>query len=141
MKVKGSVTVFISIILSVLIAFSGVMVDLSRLRIGREHAQAAVQLSVQSALSQYYAPLKDNYGMMVMGHDEEELEVLISGLLEKNLAAENRYMTGYTDLFGFKVENVTVTPVFNLTEDYVLEQQITQFMKYRAPVNTISNFL
>lgn len=141
MKVRGSVTVFVSIVLSVLIAFSGVMVDLSRLRAGEKHARAAVQLSVQSALSQYHAPLKENYGLMVMGYDQEELEGLIGDLLSKNLAVENRYMPGYTDLFGFEVENVTVTPMFNLSEDYVLEQQITQFMKYRAPAATIGNFL
>ena len=141
MKVKGSITVFVSIVLSVLIAFSGVMVDLSRLQSGQKHARAAVQLSVQSALSQYHAPLKENYGMMAMGLDQDELEALISDLLKKNLAVENQYMPGYTDLYGFEVESVTVTPLFNLTEDYVLEQQITQFMKYRAPAATIGNFL
>lgn len=141
MKLRGSVTVFLSIILSVLIAFSGIMVDLSRLRAGEKHARAAVQLSVQSALTQYYAPLKENYGMMAMGHEQEKLEAMIADLLEKNLAVENRYMPGYTDLYGFEVENVSVTPLFNLSEDYVLEQQITQFMKYRAPVSTISNFV
>ena len=117
------------------------MVDLSRLRAGEKHARAAVQLSVQSALTQYYAPLKENYGMMAMGHEQEKLEAMIADLLEKNLAVENRYMPGYTDLYGFEVENVSVTPLFNLSEDYVLEQQITQFMKYRAPVSTISNFV
>lgn len=141
MKVNGSVTVFISIILSALIAFSGIIVDLSRLRTAEKHARAAVQLSVQSALTQYHAPLKENYGMMAFGQGQEELEALITDLLEKNLAVENRYMPGYTDLYGFEVKGVKVTPLFNLTEDYVLEQQITQFMKYRAPVSTISNFL
>lgn len=141
MKFRGSVTVFVSIVLSVLIAFSGIMVDLSRLRTGEKHVRAAVQLSVQSALSQYYAPLKENYGLMAMGFDQEELEKMIGDLLSKNLAVENRYMPGYTDLYGFEVKNITVTPMFNLTEDYVLEQQITQFMKYRAPAATIGNFL
>ncbi len=141
MKVRGSVTVFVSIVLSVLIAFSGIMVDLARLRSGEKHARAAVQLSVQSALSQYHAPLKENYGLMAMGCDQEALEAFIGDLLQKNLAVENGYMPGYTDLYGFEVENVTVTPMFNLTEDYVLEQQITQFMKYRAPAATIGNFL
>ncbi len=141
MKMKGSITVFMSIILSVLIAFSGVMVDLSRRQSAEKHARGAVQLSVQSALSQYLAPLKEDYGMMAMGLDQDELEALIGDLLIKNLAAENQYMPGYTDLYGFEVENVTVTPMFNLSEDYVLEQQITQFMKYRAPASTIGNFV
>lgn len=141
MKIKGSVTVFVSIVLSVLIAFSGMMVDLSRLRAGEKHARAAVQLSVQSALTQYHAPLKENYGLMAMGHGQEELEVLIGEMLENNLAVENQYMPGLTDLYGFQVENITVTPIFNITEGDVLQQQITQFMKYRAPVATLGNFL
>ena len=36
MRLRGSVTVFISIILSALIAFSGVVVDLSRFRAGKD---------------------------------------------------------------------------------------------------------
>lgn len=141
MRIKGSVTVFVSIALSVIIAFSGLMVDLSRLRAGEKHARAAVQLSVQSALTQYHAPLKENYGLMAMGHSQEELQAMIGELLEKNLAVENQYMPGLTDLYGFQVESVTVTPIFNLTETDVLQQQITQYMKYRAPTAMVGSFL
>ncbi|MDD4296679.1 MAG: DUF5702 domain-containing protein [Ruminiclostridium sp.] len=141
MRLKGSVTVFVSIILSVLIAFSGTMVDLSRLQTGKKHAQAAVQLSLQSALTRYHAPLKERYGIMATNQNNEELELLISELLEKNLAVENRYTPGLIDLYGFEVDSIKVIPCFNMSEDYVLEQQITQFMKYRAPVNTIGNFV
>lgn len=141
MRLRGSITVFVSIILSVLIAFSGIIVDLARLKTGRKHAQAAVQLSLQSALTRYHAPLKEQYGIMATGQNLEELEMLIHDLLEKNLAAENRYTPGLVDLYGFEIEDIKVTPFFNMTEDYVLEQQITQFMKYRAPVNAIENFI
>jgi predicted nucleic acid-binding Zn-ribbon protein len=141
MRLKGSVTVFVSIILSVLIAFSGTMVDLSRLQTGKKHAKAAVQLSLQSALTRYHAPLKEQYGIMATNQKNEELELLIFELLEKNLAVENRYTPGLIDLYGFEVDSIRVIPCFNMSEDYVLEQQITQFMKYRAPVNTIGNFV
>ncbi|NLG87937.1 MAG: hypothetical protein GX494_01765 [Clostridiaceae bacterium] len=141
MRLRGSITVFMSIILSALIAFTGIIVDASRLKIAKKHAQAAVQLSVQSALTQYHAPLKEHYGLMSMGCGQEELEAFILELLENNLAVENAYLPGLVDLYGFQVKNVTVTPFFNLTEDYVLEQQITQFMKYRAPAVAIGNFL
>jgi len=141
MRLKGSITVFMSIVLSALIAFTGIIVDASRLKAAEKHAQAAVQLSVQSALTQYHAPLKEHYGFMSTGYGQEELEAFIFELLENNLSVENAYMPGYVDLYGFRVENVTVTPIFNLTEDYVLEQQITQFMKYRAPVAAVGNFL
>ncbi len=141
MRLKGSITIFMSIILSALIAFSGIMVDASRLRMARRHAQAAVQLSVQSALTQYHAPMKEHYGLMATGEEQDELTALILGLLENNLVVENRYMSDYTDLYGFHIENVKVTPLFNLSEDYVLDQQIAQFMKYRAPVGLIDNFI
>jgi hypothetical protein len=141
MRLKGSITVFMSIVLSALIAFTGIIVDASRLKAAKKHAQAAVQLSVQSALTQYHAPLKEHYGFMSTRYGQEELEAFIFELLENNLSVENAYMPEYVDIFGFQVENVTVTPIFNLTEDYVLEQQITQFMKYRAPVSTVGNFL
>lgn len=141
MKLRGSVTVFVSMIMTVLTAFSGVVVDLSRFRAGESLARAAVQLSVQSALTQYFAPLKDNYGLWASGCNEEELEILINDLLEKNLCVENAFMPGITDLFHFSVENVAVYSMFNLADENILEKEITQFMKYRAPVNTIGLFL
>ena len=141
MKLRGSVTVFISMILSVLIAFSGTVVDLSRFRAGEKLARAAVQMSVESALTQYFAPLRDNYGLWASGYNTEELEALIYDLLEKNLSVENAFMPGVTDLFGFSVENVTVHPMFNLADENILEKEITQYMKYRAPVNTVGLFI
>lgn len=141
MRLRGSVTVFLSIILSVLLAFAGIMADMSRLQTGKKHAQAAVQLSLQSALTRYHAPLKERYGIMATNQGNEELEALIFELLEKNLAVENHYTPGIVDLYGFEVNNVRVIPCFNMTEYYVLEQQITQFMKYRAPVSTLLSFI
>lgn len=141
MKIRGSITVFISIILAVLIAFAGIVVDLSRYRVAEKHARAAVQLSIQSALTQYFAPLKEHYGIFGTGQTTEELEVLVYDLIEKNLSVENKFMPGIVDLFGFSVDNVSVHPMLNLADEHVLEQQITQFMKYRAPVITIGNFL
>lgn len=141
MRLKGSITVFISIILAILIAFCGVVVDLSRFRLGEKHARAAVQLSVQSALTQYNAPLKENYGIWVLGKSEDELEALIYDLIEKNLCVENKYMPGIVDLYGFSVEKVSVEQMFNITDENVLEQQITDYMKYRAPVIAVGIFI
>ena len=46
-----------------------------------------------------------------------------------------------TDLYRFKVRRVEVIPIYNLSEPYVLEQQITEFMKYRAPIQAVGEFL
>jgi len=140
MKIRGSITVFVSIILSALTAFSGIVIDLSRFRTGETIARAAVQLSVQSALTRYFAPLKDNYGLWANAYNKEELEEMIHDLIEKNLSTENIFMPGITDLFGFTVDNVTVYPVFSLTDEQVLEKQIVQYMKYRAPVKVAGLF-
>ncbi|WP_252891820.1 hypothetical protein [Thermoclostridium stercorarium] len=131
MKLRGSVTVFVSIILSALILFSGTVIDLARFRAGETHARAAVQLAVQSALARYFSPLKENYGLWASAHSKEELEMLIYDLIEKNLGTENTFIPGITDLFGFSVDSVTVYPVFNLTDAQVLEKEIADFMKYR----------
>jgi len=141
MKIRGGITVFASVILSALTAFSGTVIDLARFRAGEMHARAAVQLSVQSALTQYFAPLKDNYGLFAGAYSKEELEVLIHELLEKNLCTENAFIPGITDLFGFSVNNVSVYPVYNLADEQVLEKEITQYMKYRAPINTAGIFV
>jgi len=37
------------------------------------------------------------------------------------------------DLYDYKIENVKVQPIYNLSEPEVLRAQILEYMKYRGP--------
>lgn len=138
---RGSITVFICIILSVLIPLCGILMDLARYNEAVRMADSSLKLCVESMLAAYDRQLKEQFGLLAMyPRDVESMEKEIYELLSDNLTPENAE-GNVTDLYRFRVNRVEVIPIYNLSEPYVLEQQVTEFMKYRAPVQAVSEFL
>ena len=63
---KGSVSVFLAIILLTTFLFSGVIIDGGRIYAGRTIASGAGQLALNAGLSNYDTALKDAYGLNAM---------------------------------------------------------------------------
>ncbi len=138
LKPRGSVTVFICIILAVLIPLSCILIDLYRYSLAIAQAKTALKTCSESILAAYDRQLKEQYGLFSMyPRDNEVMKKEIYELLSQNL---NANMEGVTDLYGFNVRKVEVIPFYNLSEPFVLEQQAVEFMKYRAPVQVIQEF-
>jgi len=138
---KGSITVFICILLSVLIPLSGILMDLARYNEAVRIAESSVKFCTESMLAAYDRQLKEQFGLLAMHpRDVESMEKEIYELLSDNLTPEDAGGS-VTDLYNFKVRRVEVIPIYNLSEPYVLEQQVTEFMKYRAPIQAVGEFL
>lgn len=138
---RGSITVFICILLSVLIPLCGILTDLARYNEAVSIAQTSLRISVESMLAAYDRQLREQYGLFaVYPRDVESIEKEIYELLSDNLTPESAE-GNVTDLFRFKVRRVEVIPIYNLSEPYVLEQQVAEFMKYRAPIQAVSEFV
>jgi len=140
-RTRGSITVFICIILAALIPLCGILMDLARYNEAVRMAQSSLKLCTESMLAAYDRQLKEQFGLLAMyPRDATSMEKEIYELLSDNLTPENAD-GNVTDLFRFKVRRVEVIPFYNLSEPYVLEQQVAEFMKYRAPVQAVSEFL
>ena len=137
---RGSMTVFLCIVLAAILPLSFLLTDLARYSMAKKQAQAALKICVESMLAAYDRQLREQYGLFSLyPRDVASMEKEIFDLLSENLnvgiSAE-----GAADLYGFSVRNVKVIPFYNLSEPDVLQQQIAEFMKYRAPVRIVSEF-
>lgn len=140
LKPRGSVTVFLCIILAVLIPLSCILIDLYRYSLAVAQAKTALKTCSESILAAYDRQLKEQYGLFAMyPRENEAMENEIYELLSQNLNADAN-VDGVTDLYGFSVRKVEVIPFYNLSEPFVLEQQAVEFMKYRAPVQVVQEF-
>lgn len=146
MKVEsrcGQITVFLSIVLLSVIVLVGVLIDVSRISAGQTQVRRAVASSARSALAQYNTRLKNEFGIFALGiSDENRLKEVITGYIAKNLisvyGAGNENITkGRINLYDYRVESLSVTPVFNLSENKAVKNQILEYMKYRAPKEII----
>jgi hypothetical protein len=59
LKNKGSISIFLVIILVPMLTISGIIVDSSRIKLGRGVASSAVDLTLNTALTHYDSVLKE----------------------------------------------------------------------------------
>jgi len=139
-KPRGSVTVFLCIVLAVLIPLTCILIDITRYSLAKKQAKTALKMCAESVLAAYDRQLKEQYGLFaIYPRDIEIMENEIYELLSANLNTESE-VDGFTDLYGFKVLNVDAIPFYNYSEPFVLQQQVAEFMKYRAPVQVVQEF-
>lgn len=147
MKLKnnfGQITVFLSIILLAVIILAGVLVDASRAGAAEAIVKKSVESAARSVLADYSSKLKENYGIFSFtAKNEDVLNDEVRKYLSRNLMIqeEGEKNNGNAKFYGFNIERVNVTPVFNLSENEVMKSQILEYMKYRAPKEIVDGFL
>ena len=96
-RVKGSVTILLIIILIPSILLSGIIVDTSRVNIGKASISSAGELAMSTALSKYDTIVKEVYGLFAMTQNmtEEERTAAIRRYFERTLVSY-----GITDEVG-----------------------------------------
>lgn len=142
--ISGQVTVFSAIIMVAVLMLAGVLVDAARINMGRGMVKKSVEMAADSLLAEYSSRLKDEYGLFAMSvSDKYELQDRFEEYLASNLGIpfDGENHGGNADLFGFRIERVDVTPVYNLSENGITKTQILEYMKYRAPTGIAEEFI
>ena len=143
---KAAVTVFVTLLLIPAILISGTAVDLARMHTARSILQDANQLAANSALTQYDALLKDLYGLFGVMADDPELAEMIDEYIETAVFGEDWHDKGIGTLqlfYGSNLSHADIAPApgKNLRNEDVLRRQIEEYMKFRAPVIIVKEFL
>ena len=156
---RGSVSVFLVIVLVPMIACASLFVDASRVKSARGLVSSAGDLTLNTVLSQYDVDLNDFYGLMASAQDMDEVInaagdyftacIKSQGIDTTDAAHYLNSIKGFffgdddvKDLLGIDLADestVSVTPVADgsLTNPALVKTQIVEFMKYRSPINSI----
>ncbi len=163
-KVRGSISIFLVLIMVSMFILAGLTVDGARISAARGIASGAGDLAMNAALSEYDSILKDVYGLFAMSSTTDELENNISryfsntinntGILEGGDSYTRSFINSIAGMFStdeISFDNIVDTQVesFDLVEvsgsalanPTVLERQIVDYMKFRGPVNMASGLL
>ncbi len=127
-NLRGTITVFISIVLSAIFLMVGTFTDAARFRMAESHVDRAGRTALSSILASYNNELKDQYGLFGLYLDNGIVEDTFDEYFRKNLS-----ITKQNFLYGFKIENTNVELSSSLLNKEILQKQIIEFMKYRAP--------
>jgi len=132
---QGSITVFISIVLSAIFLVVGTFTDAARIRLAHSQVQRANQTALSSVLACYNNELKDQYGLFAYYIDNDTITDYYEEYFSRNLNI------GQDLLYGYNIENIQLKQLFNLENQEVFEEQIMEFMKYRAPAQIASDLI
>lgn len=130
-KTKGSVAIFLILVLMPIYTCAYLAIDSSRYSAAKAKVGGAVELTSNAALADYDRTFKELYGIFVMSKSEKELTSNLVSLYTNMIdnVAEN---TVNTKTNAFKAVYDADSVIYN---PEVLEKYIRNFMKYRAPYN------
>jgi len=130
----GSVTVILTLLLVPMVVVAGVFVDGGRGHLSRTVVRSAQQLALNDVLAQHDAQLSKMFGLLGV-IENEGLSANADQIVKTTLSGG-----GGGDVIRVTIPGSTeVIPVSraNLGEPRVLNNQIVEFMKYRAPVGFV----
>jgi len=158
-KVQGSISLFLSTIILLLVILEGFLIDGSKVLAGKMFMSSAGDMALNAGLTYYEQALQDIYGLFAISKSEKELKDNLEIHFRKTLGdvtgggdggyvddmlsyIETAIQSGWDggeavrllDLKtgGFEVGKVKGSA---LSEPYVMKSQILEYMKYRGPAS------
>lgn len=165
-KTKGSISIFLCLIMLPMVTYATMIIDASRLQAAKSAISGAGDLTMNAALSEYDQVLKDMYGLFAMIQDEDNLEPALQSYFEQTieggLSGTNtdqhtvqeyaKVMTNWVlqmeesgeldfdNLLAMDVATFSTNNVSSsaLANPAVMKRQIVDYMKYKGPVSLAS---
>lgn len=162
-KTKGVVSVFLVIILVPMMVISALFVDASRVQLAGSVATSAGDLALNTALTDYDSLLKDMYGLFATAQNTDDLYEKLEDYYKTCITSSgvsssdaDSYVNQIMSQLGMVAESKDTNDILNmqvtdftvskrtdtsLANASILKNQVVNFMKYRAPINTGLGFL
>ncbi|WJH34056.1 hypothetical protein N6H14_29535 [Paenibacillus sp. CC-CFT747] len=129
---KGSVSVYLIMILVPVFFFHAVLIDLIRIKLAERETETAVKAGARSLLSEYDSSLRP-YGLFGRDRDQEAMLALFTEVFHNNLSTPADTFS-YLGNKASDGEGYRVKDLYTLANQEVFRSQVLQDMKYRAPV-------
>lgn len=155
-KTKGAISIFLIIIFLATYVLSGLLVDGGRIKLASTIAESTLDNAVSSALTYYDNYLFDLYGLFAVEEpDINKIKSLLESYITRTLTltSDNQDETSklllelilsssgvesYFDGYDYNIKELKVGSNINLSQVEVTESQIIEHMKYRAPMELVS---
>ena len=142
---KGSISVFLCIVMAGIIFFNCVLIDSARLVTLDDILKQRLDLCAESLLADFLTELQENYGlygMYVPDISQAENDVY-SYMSDGGVVSAASYDKDYRQmaLFNYEVSGVDVKYGNSISEKDILSEQINNIMKYKTPANGLNYIL
>lgn len=128
---KGTVSIFFMIIINSIFVFNALLIDLARIKIAENQSENILKTAVRSSLSAYDPGLL-TYGLFGLDRSPLQGASETEKVLKDNLYYEPDEFVLIP--LHLKEHTFTYNQVYSLGNHAVLEHQILEEMKYKAPI-------
>ena len=148
-KIKGSINMFVAIMLIPTVAFTGLMVDFARIQMIYAETSNAADIAASSATAYYDGLLKDVYGLFAVSQDKQAEQFAV----DYAMSALGLDKTGRKEELSFnliaagkdKVDVHVGLPMldepggskYSLRNTAYFTQQVGQYMEYRVLISLL----
>ena len=150
----GSLTVFMSLILTIVMIFTTVLIDGGRIILARNIVSGAGDMALNAGLTYYNSVLQDTYGLFAISKNMDDLKKNLEVYFEATLKSSGLHDQGLvkelvdialsgsgsdeiSDIMKMKLADggfeVSQAAGANLSNANILRAQVLDYMKYRAP--------
>lgn len=132
-KAKGSISIFLCLIMLPMVTYSSMIIDATRLQSARTTISSAGDLTMNAALSEYEQVLEDMYGLFAVAQNQNQSEEDFKKSLENYFTQtiERQLISGETkDDYAQNMSEELVNMIFS--EDETPEDELTNFLEMQV---------
>ncbi len=138
----GSITVFLSLALIIIMALIGTMVEVTRGKVCRIQARRVLKLASESLMTEYSRPLFENYNLYFLEDEGKPLARSISEYASGTLSQDPLFPNSM-DVYSGTLQHAAVEEKRYAGDDggAALQEQIASYMKRRISADKVKTFL
>lgn len=143
MNERGSITVYLSLILTVVLALVCTLIESGRINALEAKANGITYMGLDSSFADYASPLFIDYGLLFLWLNNESFDDKLEGYLSYNTNINKGLIVNKMDLFKMELKDIDVTELYYATDNNgeVFEAQVQEYMKYALVGNIIEEIL
>lgn len=133
---RGSINIFVALMIVPVMAFTGLMIDFARINMTSAIVHNSASLAANSALSHFDSLLLDTYGLLATTQNTDSIQRFAESAVRATLATNNQADRGNLNLLG-RVQDIEVSvntggTNLHLNNMAYLRRQILDFMALRV---------
>ena len=139
----GGLSIFLAIVMLAVTILAGLLVDIARVSAAKNQTARALDIAAISVLAGYETDLKNEYGLFAV-HMPAPDTAVFNDYIKKNLGIDadgGLFLEGLLEsrqdrparLYDYRIEHSDMRVSMPIAKADVVERQILEYMKYRAP--------
>ena len=143
MSLKGSISIYLSLMLILIMALVCSLTESARVNAINAKLRGITYMSADSVFSEYVAEIFDSYGIMTLWKNEAEFLESYNDYVEKNISIADLDIYQGADFYIMKHNNTAISEIKKITDEdgQIFVDQVVDYMKYQITETFIDEFL